>query len=269
MTHPLDQALHLTLAGEHRWRGATHAAYANMVGPFGGVTAAVLLQAALQHPARQGEPIALTVNFAGPVADGPFEVQALPLRSNRTTQHWALQLSQGDQLCSAGSAVFAQRRPTWGTPEAAPPPDMPPAQDLAPLSTAGLPAWVQRYDMRFAPGEAAFGLDGQEQPHSASRLWVRDAPPRALDFAALTALADSFFPRVFVRRRRFAQIGTVTLSTYFHADAALLAAQGEQHLLACARALNFHAGYHDQSAELWSAGGRLLASAHQMVYYRD
>ncbi len=269
MTHPLDEALQLQPLGEHRFGGATHAAYANMVGPFGGVTAAVMLQAALLHPARLGDPIALTVNFAGPVADGRFEVQTLPLRTNRSTQHWSLQLLQDGQTCASGSAVFATRRPTWGAVEASPPPDLPAAQALASLPGAGLPAWVRCYDMRFAPGEEAFGLDGAEQPHSASRLWVRDEPPRALDFASLAALADSFFPRVFVRRRRFAQIGTVTLSTYFHADAALLAAQGERHLLASARALAFHDGYHDQSAELWSHEGRLLASAHQMVYYRD
>ena len=47
-----------------------------MVGPFGGTTAAAALAAVLAHPARQGEPIALTVNFAGPVAQGAFDVEA-------------------------------------------------------------------------------------------------------------------------------------------------------------------------------------------------
>jgi hypothetical protein len=36
-----------------------------MVGRFGGATAAAALAAVLAHPARQGEPIALTVNLAG------------------------------------------------------------------------------------------------------------------------------------------------------------------------------------------------------------
>ncbi len=269
MPHPFDEAMALHPLGEHRWAGATHPAYANMVGPFGGVTAAVLLQAALRHPARLGDPVALTVNFAGPVSDGPFELEARPLRTNRSTQHWTLQLSQDGQPCAGGSAVFAQRRSTWGAGEAAPPEGMPPADALPRAPTTGLPAWTQAYDMRHAPGETGFGLDGVEQDHSESRLWVRDHPPRPLDFPALAALADSFFPRVFVRRRRFAAIGTVSLSTYFHADAAQLAALGEAHLLARARAWAFHDGYHDQSGGLWTADGRLLASTHQMVYYRD
>jgi hypothetical protein len=71
MTHDFDAAIQLEALGGHRYGGATSPAYANMVGPFGGITSAVLLNATLLHPERQGEPIALTVNFAGPVADGP------------------------------------------------------------------------------------------------------------------------------------------------------------------------------------------------------
>ncbi len=58
------------------------------------------------------------------------------------------------------------------------------------------------------------------------------------------------------------------MTTYFHADAAALAAQGDRHLLGTARAGRFHDGYQDQSAELWSDGGVLLASSHQLLYYR-
>lgn len=269
MSHPLDDATRLTPLDAHRWQGHTHAAYANMVGPFGGVTAAVLLRGALDHPERVGEPIALTVNFAGPVADGGFELEARPVRTNRSTQHWSLLLLQAGVPCASASAVFAQRRATWGAPESRPPAGLPPPETLPAAPADGRPAWVRCYDMRFAPGEEGFGQDGQEQAHSESRLWVRDDPPRPLDFVALAALADSFFPRVFVRRRRVAPIGTITLSTYFHADTAMLAAQGSRHLLATARAQVFRDGYHDQSATLWSHDGHLLASAHQMVYYRD
>lgn len=269
MTHPLDLALALTPLAEHRYTGHTSPAYANMVGPFGGTTCAVLLQAALLHPQRLGDPIALTVNFASPVADGAFEVDARPLRTNRSTQHWFVQLLQGGEVAATATAVFAQRRPTWSAAEAEPPAAMPPADSLPRAPVQGRPPWVQRFDMRFAEGGMPDPFDGQEQPHARSRLWVRDEPPRPLDFPALASLCDSFFPRVFIRRRKFAPIGTVTLTTYFHADAAQLAAQGEQHLLATARALNYRAGYFDQTGEMWSAAGELLASTHQMVYFRD
>lgn len=267
--HPFDESILLESAGANHWRGATHPGYANMVGPFGGTIGAVLLNAALQHPQRLGDPIALTVNFAGPVADGAFDVEALPLRTNRSTQHWHLLLRQGGQVAASGSAVFATRRQTWSVQEAMPPADMPPVQTLRRMPAQGALPWVQRYDMRFdTPDGLPFGLDGPEAADSRSRLWVRDAPPRPLDFASLAAICDSFFPRVFVRRNQRSAIGTVSLSSYFHADAADVAAQGERHLLGTARGLRFHNGFFDQSAEVWSGDGQLLASTHQMVYYR-
>lgn len=41
--HPLDEALTLSPLDARHWQGKTNAAYANMVGPFGGTTAATLL----------------------------------------------------------------------------------------------------------------------------------------------------------------------------------------------------------------------------------
>lgn len=269
MNHVFDTAIALAPLGEHRLAGRTSSAYANMVGPYGGITAAALLQAVLMHEQRQGEPISLTVNFAGPVADGDFEIEARPVRSNRSTQHWMLQLQQAGQVAATATAVLATRRQTWSAGEARPPQDMPAAQTLARAPQGQGPAWTQCYDMRFAPGEAPGPFDAQEQQHSANRLWVRDHPPRPLDFPALAALSDCFFPRIFLRRRALALIGTVSLTTFFHADGSLLQAQGDRHLLGAARALNFRNGYFDQSAEVWSDSGELLASSHQLVYYRE
>ena len=69
-THVFDEAVALEPVGENLFRGRTHAAWANMVGPFGGITAATMLGAVLQHPEKHGDPLALTLNYAGPVAEG-------------------------------------------------------------------------------------------------------------------------------------------------------------------------------------------------------
>ncbi|WP_343633247.1 thioesterase family protein [Roseateles sp.] len=269
MPHDLDQAILLAPAGGDRFAGATTPAYANMVGPFGGTTSAAMLNAVLLHPARIGEPIALTVNFASALADGAFEIDARPARTNRSTQHWVLELTQNGEVAATGSAVFAQRRDTWSAHEAERPADVPPAEELRRMPTAGSPAWVSRYDMRFLPGYAPGPFNGEEQSHSVSRFWVRDEPPRPMDFPSLAAICDCFFPRIFIRRRRPAPIGTVTLSTYFHADTTLLAQQSDRHVLARAKALNFRNGYFDQTAEVWSDDGQMLASTHQMVYFKE
>ena len=83
------------------------------------------------------------------------------------------------------------------------------------------------------------------------------------------AMSDSFFPRMYMRRRRRVPIGTVTLTPYFHADSALLTQVGTRHLLGVAKALNYRDGYFDPTGKLWSPEGQLQASTHQLVYFKD
>jgi len=266
--HSLDAALNLQSLGEGRWLGRSHPDWANMVGPFGGLTAAQLLHAACLDPRRLGEPLALTVNFAGAVADGDFEIEAVPVRTNRSTQHWTLTQRQGDQACSTASAVFAVRRPTWSAAELAMP-VVPPAAQV-PVDVPRSPVtWPRRYEFRFVEGGWPDFHHPREVADSRTVLWVRDDPPRTLDVQALAALADVFYPRVFRRRQRAIPAGTVSLTTYFHAAAAALAAQGDRPLLAVAHGRRFTQGFFDQSAELWGDDGHLLASSHQIVYYKE
>ena len=271
--HPFDEAIDLRAAAladaPHEFTGATHPAYANMVGPFGGTTSAQLLQPAMLHPERLGEPVALTVNFAAPVADGDIRFMARPVRTNRSTQHWIIEAHQAEGVVATATAVFAVRRETWSVVEAVMPANVPAPEAVPRMPTRGFPAWPQRYDMRFVEGAFPAAFDEQEQAHSRSTVWVRDEPERALDFASLAAISDSFFPRIYIRRRRRAMIGTVSLTTYFHADSALLAQVGTRHVLGVAKALNYRHGYFDQTGELWSPEGQLLASTHQLVYFKD
>jgi len=266
--HPFDEAMALKAEGAGEFTGATHPAYANMIGPFGGTTAAQLLQAALLHPERQGEPVALTVNFAAPVADGEIRFLARPARTNRSTQHWLIEARQADAVVATASAVMALRRETWSSGEAQMPQPLPDPASLRRMPVHGPIVWPQRYDMRFIEGPFP-EFDEQEQAHSRSCLWVRDEPERSMDFVSLAAMCDSFFPRIYVRRRRRTLIGTVSLTTYFHADSTLLAQVGTRHVLGVAKALNFRHGYFDQTGEIWSPEGQMLASTHQLVYFKD
>lgn len=261
--HFFDQAIALDASG----RGATHPGWANMVGPFGGITAATLLNAAWTHPQRLGEPLALTVNFAGPVADGGFDVVAQPLRTTRTTQHWWMTLSQGGEVAASASAVFALRRDTWGAGELQAP-ALPAADAVAVTAPPGRVAWPERYEMRFVHGAWLPGGGAGAQDESDSALWIRDMPPRPLDALALTAICDAFYPRVFRRLGRFTPAGTVSMTVHYHADAAALAAQGTRPVLGCARGQRFAQGFFDQHAEVWSDGGQLLASTQQSVYFK-
>ena len=266
--HPLDKAVSLERMADGSFRGYVSPDYANMIGPFGGTTAASLLQAAMLHEARIGDPVALTVNFAAALLDGEFHISSRPVRTNRSTQHWIIELSQAGEVAASATAVFAVRRETWSAPEAVAP-TVPPAHVLTPLSADGRVKWVSRYDMRFCHGGLPEVQSDDVKSDSMTQMWVRDEPARPLDFLSLSALCDSFFPRIYVRRPKFVPIGTVSLTTYFHADAASLAKQGDRAVLGVAHAKNFRNGYFDQSAEIWSDDGLLLANSNQIVYYRE
>ena len=268
MSSAFDEAIALKPQPDGSFTGHTSPAYANMVGPFGGVTAAQALNAVLQHPQRLGEPVSLTVNFCAALADGPFAVTARPARTNRSTQHWVIEMTQGGATVLTATAFTATRRDTWSAGEHVRPAVPVPADVPAPTA-GGRVEWINRYEMRFVDGGFPAAWDGTDHGVSRTQLWLRDNPPRALDFASLAALADVFFPRIWRRRATLVPIGTVSMTVYFHADAAQLAATGTGYLLGQAQAQAFRNGYFDQTAQLWNEAGELLATTHQVVYYKE
>jgi acyl-CoA thioesterase len=268
--HPFDAAIALVPAAGGHADGATHPAWSNMVGPYGGITAAVMLAAADGHPQRLGEPVSLTVNFAGPVADGAFSIDARPVRTNRSTQHWTLSLAQAGEVNVTGTALFALRRETWSDQELAAP-DAPPADRVPVFPFAGRIAWPARYEMRFVHGGWPDLAHPASPPpaDSLTLMWIRDLPERPLDAASLVAICDAFYPRIFRRRQVFVPSGTVSITVHLHATATALAAQGARPVLARARAQRFANGFSDQVVQVWGDDGTLLASSMQTVYARN
>jgi len=265
--HPLDTAIALESADSGLMRGRTVAEYNNMVGPFGGATAAALLRSIEMRPDRFGEPIALTVNFVAPIGYGEFQIAPTLVHTNRTNQHWTAALSQGQNVKATATAVFGVRRSdVWSAGEVLQPRVAPPEELSRTPGPEGV-AFLQNYDMRFIAGP----FPGNDQPKldSTSTLWVRHEPRRQLDFPALAALADVFYPRVFARRGHPVPAGTISITTYFHADGNELADTGSDFVLATAQGQRFAAGYFDHTANLWSRSGKLLAASNQVVYYKD
>jgi acyl-CoA thioesterase len=81
-------------------------------------------------------------------------------------------------------------------------------------------------------------------------------------------MADVFYPRVWLRRATRVPAGTVSITTYFHAGSQQLA-QSNGYLLGQAKAQAFSNGFFDQTAQLWNEAGHLLATSHQVVYYKE
>jgi hypothetical protein len=266
--HPFDEATALDRIADDAWRGHTSDAYWNMVGPFGGIVAANLFRAAYDQPERVGEPVAFTANFCAVLTKGEFAVLARPARINRSTQHWTMEMSQGDGGAVATSTAMFGARPDTFAHRLTVPPEAPPFEALPRYNPAG-PGWIERFDFRFAEGAPDWSGQSDALGPARSVLRVASLPPRPLDFVGLVALCDIFFGRIIHVRRRMVPFGTVSMTAFFHATADDLAAQGAAPVLGIADSRVFDRGFHDQSAEIWSADGTLLATTHQTVYFRD
>src|SRR3954465_4481171 len=121
LPHPFDDATRIT-AGDSSWQGHTSDDYWAFVGPFGGATAATILRALIEHPQRAGDPLALTVNYCAPIAQGPFDLDARLVEPTPPSPHGCVGLSQGNgEVATLATAVFAERRPSWSHQQAAMP----------------------------------------------------------------------------------------------------------------------------------------------------
>jgi acyl-CoA thioesterase len=266
--HLFDDATRVT-AGDSRWQGRTSEDYWAFVGPFGGATAATILRALIDHPQRSGDPLSLTVNFCAPIAQGDFDLDVRLVKANRSTQHWCVELTQGGaDVATLATTVFAERRPSWSHQQAQFP-QAPPFEQILPYPKVAA-AWVNQYDFRFVEGNPDLRTGAsKDAPASAfSKLWIGDRVPRKIDALSLTSMSDAFFGRIFHARRELVPFGTVSLTTYFHADAEDLAREDISRVLAIADARIFHKSYGDQIGELWSPNGRLLATTTQIAYFK-
>lgn len=263
--HPFDCAIALDPEAPNLFFGRTSDDYWNAISPYGGVTAATVLQAVLRHPNRIGDPIAMTVNFAAAIQAGELIVRAFPVRTGRSTQHWQIEIIQAEDkppLVTA-TAVFAIRRKTWSDTEATMPKVLGP-QAFQRFIMAGPLPFLERYDLRYVDSSPYAGTE-----ESLTQCWIGDVPPRRLDFPAIAAHCDSFIPRLFVRKGAASPISTVSMSINFHIDAPSLSALQGTFAFGQARANGFNDGFYDQEGKLWSEDGRLLATTHQMVWFKD
>lgn len=265
--HPFDRATQITTV-DGKPRGTASEDYFAFVGPFGGATAATLLRAIMEQPDRIGDPLSITVNLCAPVAKGSFGLDVRLIKATRSTQHWMVELSQNNEVAAFATAVFAVRRPSWSH-QPATMPSAPPFDQVKPIPDSGIANWVRQYQFRFVEGAPSYKGTPHETPASAySKMWLSDATPRRIDFLSLLSMSDTFFARIFHARGEIVPIGTVSMTTVFHTDAIDLEAEDITAVLGVADANIFHKSFSDQTGELWSPNGRLLATTSQVVYFK-
>jgi hypothetical protein len=257
----------LTRTGDGTYVAQTDPAYWNRIGPFGGWIAALLLRCVLSDPRAIGEPLSFSINFAGAMERGAFEIRLRELRHGRSTTFWSTELLQtqsgSEVLCAFATVVTARRRETPSflgiQPPVVPPPDG--LRGLGAGAMMQLP-FLERLDMRFAGKAFPFPDDGE------TRTWVRARDAEALDYETLTALCDAGFPQIFVYLKGPVPISSITLNVFYHATNAELASVGADFILNVARMRGAAHGFSDTTTAMWSRSGALLATTEQVVWFK-
>jgi acyl-CoA thioesterase len=243
--------------GDGRWRGEISERWWILQGPYGGYLSAFLmraLRAAVDDPERL--PRSLTVHFLEAPAAGPVEVVASVERSGRSATSVALRMEQDGRpvaLALAGAGPWRSQDPAWDDAE---PPDVPGPGDCPEVHGAGMPPFLENFEIRWAQGDAG---------RSRNVTWVRTRPGAALDHVAVAALADTMIPAAFTRFARQLVVPTLDLTVHFRAA---LPVQDEWALIVFESRLAA-GGTWEEDGEVWSRGGVLLAQSRQLAMIRE
>jgi len=264
MTFTLDDSLGLERREEGVFAGHTDKRYWNMIGPYGGWVAAMLLKAAIHDQADSAfEPVAITVDFMKAPKEGPVLMRRACDRSGRTASFWRIEMETANGTpCARALLTMAERRDTVVfSPETMP--QVPNPDAVERFETTMLPVkWAHLYETRVVKGAM-----GGITPDTQSLVWVRDADGRPIDHLSMLAISDSPFPRLFLATGRPANISTITMTTYLHASMAELQAIGSDLILADSRCARSVGGFYDQHTHFYSQSGDLVAASQQMVWY--
>jgi acyl-CoA thioesterase len=262
--HPFDASLKLQAVGDGNaavFRARTSDRYRNAIGPFGGWTAALLLQSVLQMPDARGTPLALDAVFMGPIDDGELETRVFVLRQNRTVGFWRSEVWQRGRVCAHAQVTLSIAR-TGATLQDARFPQVPSPESLPVYVNPRTPvAWTEQYIFKPVSGLLFSRAESMD-----ARLWLRDAQPRPLDALSLTAICDTPFPSPWIRLAEQMPVSTVAFSVYYRASQDDYAEAGAGFNLLDSRAAVMENGYVDQFTSVWSASGRLLAQTQQMLW---
>jgi len=240
------------------WRAEVDESWLQGRSLFGGLQAALAIQAMrAQVPAAL--PLrALQTTFVAPVPAGPVRVRARVLRIGSNTVHAEARLVDGDDTLCAALGVFG--RPRASVLRVAPPPP-------APVGSGGVtfvyqpgvfPAFTQHFDVRWLRGDPPFS--GGTLIEQSLRIGLRDVGP--VHEGHVAALAD-FIPPIALSLLHAPTPGSsLTWMLEFLGDAAAEPLEGWRVEARLDAAVD---GYTSQAVRLFAPSGAPAALSRQSM----
>lgn len=257
----LEDSLALHSTGEGTWRAFADPQNEAGNGMFGGWTAALLLKSVLVDPRAEGEASAINVNYVRRIVPkSELSVRVRPMGGGRSVMTWRAEIfaDGGEDALAAAHVVLTSRRDGTAFTEFI----RPEAPDPETLTMAHPPAAFGRcVDMR------AWRLPfGNDNSHYAN--WIRERSGHPVDHVLLAYLSDAYPPRIMGRSPGPRGSSTLTLSAYFFATAAELAAIGGDFIMNESAGTRAEGSTIGSQLRMRSRAGALLATSEQLCWFK-
>jgi len=254
-----DTAVHAD--GPGRYTGTIDRGWWIERGPNGGYLAAIVLRAVLAEAAGDGRrPRSLTLHYLRPPVEGACDVVVSVERAGRGLSTVSARLRQGGRDCVLAIAALGVDRPGPVLHDH-PAPDVPRPADLASRPEGDVVGpdipFRQRYELRPAIGSVPF----ERGAAALTGGWIRPREDDPIDEVLLAAITDAWPPAVFSKLELPVGVPTVELTIHFRNAPS----RAPGWCLVRFQTLEAAEGYLEESGEVWSEDGLLLAESRQLA----
>jgi acyl-CoA thioesterase len=261
MTSHFDRDTALRPLGEGHFVGQVSPDFWVQAGPNGGYLSAIALRGAMAMVAESARvPRSLHVRFLAPPKAAEIELRAEVIRKGRSMTTVGVRMQQDGRDFLLASACFSEPYSALAFQDCV----MPQARPLSESTPIDKRIELNhRYDLWHA-----IGGELRQSERALTGGYIRFADPRPIDALSLAAFWDAWPPAVFARKleHRFRGAApTVEVSLYFRRQLPLPSSTPTDYALLQVESTMAQDGFVDESAEIWSHDGLLLAQSRQLV----
>ena len=245
-------------AGDKQWSVTITDSWMQGRTTYGGLSAALCLQAVLNDypdlpPLRSAQ-----LNFVGP-SGGAVTITSKVLRRGKSVAYISAEMTSDTGVATDAVFCFGASRDSRLNRDFTTPPNVPGIKDSTDFLEPGLsPIFTQHFDCRLAKG----GLPVSGTEESDLFVWSRHKDQSANDMVALIGLADIPPPAVLPMFKEFAPISSMTWMMNFLTDAPQTQ---DGWWLFNSSAEHARNGYSSQNMHVWNRDLELVATGRQNV----
>jgi acyl-CoA thioesterase len=260
MTEPIFSELidSLVETGPSVWSGTISDNWMQGRTTYGGLSAALCLQAAyLSYPDLP--PLrSASINFIGPTS-GEFDVTISILRKGKSVTYINAELTSIKGLATHAVLTFGASRKSRLDRTFTAPPQVPDPKQSEGFQTHGLePQFLSNFERHLASGAMPVSASDKSEHY----IWARHKDQQANNLVALLALADMPPPAVLPMFHEFAPVSSMTWMVNFLSEDI---STHEGWWLLRSAAEHARDGYSSQDMQVWNSRGELVITGRQNV----